>query len=202
MPFDNLIEIENKHPIIIDMVYAKAENISGKAVYCEIGFGNKAYVHKDMWACIKKLYPILQEKKLCLKITDAYRPPSAHRKLLQAVPLEGLFAISPEASQHCHGTAIDVILCNQEGDELEFQSPIDCYTPYYAKELQCGRDKEYKEFLQTARHDYNKASSSSIANRKLLKELMESIGLETIPHEWWHYNLPNGKSNKYPVIDF
>lgn len=39
-----------------------------------------------------------------------------------------------------------------------------------------------------------------IKNRNDLRQLMESIGLEPIAHEWWHYNLPQGKD--LPVVDW
>ena len=198
----NLIKIDNRTPFIVDMMYATSKNISGCAVYKEIGFGSDAYIHIDLWQRLEKLIPVLQQKGLLLKIRDAYRPVEAHERLLQLVPIEGLFAVSPEKSQHCRGTAIDVILCTTDGKELEFQSPIDCYTPYYASELAKGRDKEYKQFLQTARHDYNETSAIAVNNRKLLREMMEGAGLQIIPHEWWHYNLPNGNTDKYPAIFF
>ncbi|MFR8205407.1 MAG: M15 family metallopeptidase [Alphaproteobacteria bacterium] len=55
--------------------------------------------------------------------------------------------------------------------------------------------------MKKARHDYEDAdNSTAIANRRLLKETMESIGLKALPHEWWHYELPDGRTEKYPMI--
>ena len=44
------------------------------------------------------------------------------------------------------------------------------------------------------------ATTKEIENRQTLKNIMETIGFETIPHEWWHYNLKNWQ--KYPLIDW
>ena len=35
-------------------------------------------------------------------------------------------------------------------------------------------------------------------NRALLEDLLCSVGLEGLPHEWWHFNLPNAW--EYPLI--
>ncbi len=198
----NLIEVKNQKPFIIEMMYAFPQNISGLPVYEQVGFGNRAFLHKDMWEKLQRLIPLLEKNNLRLKIKDAYRPPLAHMLLLKAVPVPGLFAVSPEASQHCHGTAVDVILCDENGNELEFQSPVDCYTPYFAKELKQGRDEEYKEFLKSACHGYAAISPAAKKNKEQLRQMMESVGLEVLPHEWWHYNLPGGKGEAYPLIDF
>ncbi|MBR1374351.1 hypothetical protein IJ556_07895 [bacterium] len=30
---------------------------------------------------------------------------------------------------------------------------------------------------------------------------MERSGLEVILREWWHYNLPNGRNDRYLMVD-
>ena len=53
----------------------------------------------------------------------------------------------------------------------------------------------FTEHLKKARHDYfAEGCEKEIENRQFLKSLMEKAGLESIAHEWWHYNLPNGKT--------
>ena len=44
----------------------------------------------------------------------------------------------------------------------------------------------------------------AIRNRDELCSLMQSVGLVPAPrrHEWWHYELPDGRTEKYPLIDF
>jgi len=198
---DYYVEI-NGDEFIIDMMYAKLENnMIGQPVYKQIGLGNHAYAHQDMWKALKKVIPWLQKNNLKMKICDAARPVIAHQKFLEIIPIKGYFAANPEHSQHCHATAIDVCLCTPDGQELAYPTKVDAYTPEIAKEIQQGRCEKLQAYLAHARHDYYAIDlEAEIQNRKQLKELMESIGLESIPHEWWHYNLPNGK--EYPLFEF
>ena len=58
--FKDLIEIKTDNHFIVDMMYASLKNnMTGVAVYEEIGFGNRAFVHKDLWEKLKKTIPYL-----------------------------------------------------------------------------------------------------------------------------------------------
>lgn len=198
----NLAEVKGDC-FIIDMMYARSQNMVGQPVYEQIGFGNRAYLHRDMWNILQKAEPWLKAHRLKLKICDAYRPPLAHMKLREIIPAPGFFALSPERSQHCRGTAVDVVLTQENGEELPYPTQVDAYRPDYAQEVQKGNMTAFFEYLKQARHDYeNPDMATEIANRKELKALMENIGLLAIAHEWWHYNLPEGNTDKYPLIDF
>lgn len=92
-------------------------------------------------------------------------------------------------------------LIDENGSEFVYPTAVDAYDAYYAKEVQAGRSDEFFNYLKKARHDYEDADNlKAIANRRLLKETMESIGLKALPHEWWHYELPDGRTEKYPMI--
>lgn len=197
---DYFVEITGDE-FIIDMMYAKLENnMTGEPVYEQIGLGNHAYVHKDMWMVLKNVIPWLKKNNLKMKICDAARPVTAHQKFLEIIPIPGFFAADPERSQHCRGTAIDVCLCTPDGKELPYPTKVDAYTPSIAKEVQQGNTQQLQAYLTHARHDYYATGlEKEIENRNQLKELMENIGLISIPHEWWHYNLPNG--NTYPLFE-
>lgn len=197
---DDYVEIKGE-PFIIEMMYAQKNNMTGVDVYNQIGFGNRAFVHKNMWEKLKKLIPILNQKKLKMKIGDAYRPTIAHKMLKEIIPTEGFFATNPERSQHCHATAIDVCLCYEDGTELAYPTKMDAYREDYAKQVQNGSFDEFQKYLVKARHDYQDPTiAEAIKNREALKTLMESLGLESIPFEWWHYDLPRGR--EYPIPDF
>ena len=194
----NLVLVDNPY-FIVDMMYARPDNIVGRDVYNEIGFGNKAYVHKDVWQALLKLLPYLEENKFKLRICDAYRPPLAHKKLLEVVP-SGLFAKTPYESNHCHGTAVDVCLCDIYGNNLAYPTEIDAYEKCFQKQICKGEFEAFMLHLKKARHDYMGAIPKEIANRESLKNLMKDAGFEIIPHEWWHYNLKNWQN--YPVIEW
>lgn len=199
----NLIEIKPDDYFIIDMMYASLKNnMIGIAVYQDIGIGNRAFVHKDLWKKLQRIIPYLKENKLKIKICDAYRPPLAHAKMKEIIPQPGFFASQPERSLHCHGTAIDVCLCDIDGNELIYPTKVDAFDNFYAKQVQEGNLAPFFEYLQEAHHDYVCASRQALTNREELKKLMESIGLEAISNEWWHYELPEGRSEKYPMIEY
>lgn len=199
MKQNELILFNDPH-FIIDMMYARSNNMVQQAVYEKIGFGNQAYMHPDVAENLLSLIPILEENNLEMRICDAYRPPLAHQKLLEIIPFEGFFAKNPERSNHCHGTAVDVCLTDLRGNNLPYPTEIDAYEKRYALQVLKGDFKEFQQHLIKARHDYDKAADDELKNRRFLKDLMEAHGFSSIPHEWWHYNLKNYQD--YPLVEW
>lgn len=199
---NSLQEINNPY-FIVELMYAgTAHNMTGRPVYAEIGFGNRALVHRDLWNKLEKLIPWLEEHRRKIKIFDAYRPPLAHRKLREVIPQPGFFAIDPAVSPHCRATAVDLCLTDENGIELEYPTPVDAFNPHYAQEIQNGRSEAFFEYLKQARHDYEGGTKQARQNRDELRGLMESIGLKALPHEWWHYELPHGREDDYyPMLN-
>lgn len=194
----HLSEITDSH-FIIDMMYARSDNMAGYPAYQEIGLGNRAFVQTALYDKLMGLIPELDAMRLKMRICDAYRPPLAHTVLLKKVALPGLFAANYQLSNHCHGTAVDVCLTDLSGNNLDYPTNIDAYTPEIYQALQKGETNLLQENLYRARHDYLAAPVSALANRALLKDLMLRHGFETIPQEWWHYNLVGFE--RYPVIE-
>lgn len=197
----NLVQLTDSH-FIIDMMYARSNNMTGRAVYEEIGYKNVAYMHKDVIRILLKIIPFLEINSLKMRICDAYRPPIAHQKLLEIIPRSKakFFAETPEKSNHCHGTAVDVCLTDLNGNNLSYPTEIDAYEEKYSKQVLNGQFSDFDKHLIKARHDYMGASPEAIKNREQLKSLMENSGFESINHEWWHYNIKGWQ--KYPVIEW
>ena len=193
----NLIEISDPN-FIVDLMYARMENISGRAVYQEVGFGNRAYLHPAAAAALMSVVPTLERLGLKMRICDAYRPAEAHRLLVKAVPIPGFFKADFRTSNHRHGTAVDVCLADWQGRNFSYPTEVDAYEAKWQKEVAAGEFEGFRAHLQKARHDYQTAAAEEIQNREFLKNLMEACGFESIPHEWWHYNLKGWQ--KYPVI--
>ena len=57
---NELIQLTDSH-FIIDMMYARTNNMVGCAVYKEIGYGNVAYMHKDTLSTLLKIVPFLEK---------------------------------------------------------------------------------------------------------------------------------------------
>lgn len=195
----NLLRFSDEH-FIIDMMYARENNMVGQAVYQTVGFGNNAYMHEKVAEALLSLVPILEKNKLKMRICDAYRPPIAHQKMLEIIPIKGFFKADYKESNHCHGTAVDVCLTDMDGNNLDYPTEIDAYEKRYAEQVLKGDFSEFSVHLQKARHDYTKASAKQIQNREFLKNLMEEHGFTSIPHEWWHYNIADWEN--YPVVEW
>lgn len=196
----NLVEIKSDDDFEIDMMYAKKENMLLRDVYAEVGMGNRCFVQLDLWQCLQKLRPILQEKGLKLKICDAYRPPLAFDLMKKIIPMKGFFAETAERSQHCHASAIDVTLLDKNGLELDFPCAVDGYEKKFAQQVVQGEVEEFYQHLEKAKYSWNASEDAEkIKNREMLRQMMESVGLVALEHEWWHFNLPN--KEKYPQVN-
>lgn len=197
---DKLIKIEGER-FIVNLMYAHSQNMMQCNVYKEIGFGNQALAHPKLWELLQKLIPLLKSRGQKLKIFDAYRPPVGHQRMLEIIPMKGFFAQKYEHSLHCHATAIDCCLTDENGIELIYPTKVDAYTPGYAAQIIQGQGEDFQQHLVKATHHYQASEmAQEIANREDFRTLMESVGFEALEHEWWHYNLPNGID--YPVVDF
>ena len=199
---NNLAEIKNSEYFIIDMMYAVPENITSHPVYEEVGFGNKAYAHIDVVNRLDKITEVLQKLNLKMRIRDAYRPPVAHQRCLDLIPVKGLFASKPENSLHCYGVAIDCCLTDMKGKNLKFPTEIDGYDKKYARQIAFGKtDEYYKHFEKASINFYSPKLFEEIKNRELLQKIMRDCGFEGITSEWRHFQIPNGKE-KYKLIDW
>ncbi len=195
-----LVEILSDDEFVVDMMYARYDNMMQTPVYQQVGMGNRCFVHRDLADCLMKLKPLLQEKRLKLKICDAYRPVKAFYLMKKIIPIEGFFALSPERSQHCHASAVDVMLLNEDGQELKFPCAVDAYDEKFAAQIARGQWDDFKKHLEKAKYDWcADGFEVEIQNRTMLRDMMENVGLEALEHEWWHFNLPNNE--KYPLIE-
>ena len=196
----HLVEINSDQCFCVDLMYAKNENMMRTPVYQKVGLGNRCFVHQDLAQCLSNLRPLLLKKHLKLKICDAYRPPEAFWLMKKIIPMEGFFALSPERSQHCHASAVDVTLLDESGKELVFPCAVDAYDEKFALQIARGQWDDFKAHLQKAKYDWNDFGfEKEIEHRTLLRNLMESVGFVALEHEWWHFNLPN--KEKYPLVD-
>ena len=198
---NELILLNDDH-FIVDMMYARSNNMVGCAVYQEIGFGNVAFLRNEALQKLLALIPELDKMHVKMRVCDAYRPPVAHERLLEIIPRSKakFFAATPEKSNHCHGTAVDVCLTDLNGNNLVYPTEIDAYEEKYSKQVLNGQFADFDKHLIKARHDYMDAASEAIENRERLKSMMESVGFEAIMHEWWHYNLKGWQN--YPMVEW
>lgn len=196
-----LEEITSDSEFIIEMMYFGNKNMLKQDIYGRVGLSNRCFVRPELKECLEKIRKELKRRKLLLKICDGYRPPQAHEMMLSIIPMEGFFARSPELSQHCHGSAIDAILCDDGGKELKFPCRVDGYEKKYAEEIAQGRWEGFKKHLARAKYDWSSPrEEEAIRNRNMQRAILESGGLKALEHEWWHFNLPN--KELYKMVKF
>ena len=116
-----------------------------------------------------------------LVILDAYRPPWAVARLWKigkSMNLDCRYLSNPEGrgSDHSRGAAVDVTLERLDGGGVEMPCRFDTF----------GR---------VAWVDYPGASPRAAADRDTLCGAMEAAGFRVHPEEWWHYVLPEARSN-------
>ena len=181
------------------LLYATTQNAFYRDMYSEFGL-TEALVHPKLYDCLIQLEQQLAKRQLILVIYDAFRPLAVQKFMYESAPsyMKPYIAPPPEPDSkrgfHPRGVAIDCYLTDMQGNMLPFPTEPDAFYPGYEN------DPNYQNYLQKCHRDYNgpDITEDQKANRTLLKSMMESIGLEGLPHEWWHFNLPNAWD--YPLI--
>ena len=161
--------------IIQDIKYATEDNFVKEKMYnC-----GRCLLRPAVAKLVVEAHHILQKKGMGLKLFDCYRPKPIQEKLWKKVPNANYVTPPWKGSMHNRGAAVDLTIVDKNGEELAMGTAYD----FFGKE---------------AHHTYTNHSEEIKANRKLLKELMESLNLEPIRTEWWHYSY---QKESYPISE-
>lgn len=161
-----LVDIQSVMPTIqVELKYATEENFTGQIVY---GF-KRCFLRKEVAEKLKEVQAELEPLGFNLKVWDGFRPVSAQWKFWELVPDERYVSDPRRGGRHTRGTAVDLTLITQEGQELMMPSAFD-------------------DFTEKSHRDYAHASEEAIRNRQLLQEVMERHGFIGLPTEWWHFD--------------
>jgi D-alanyl-D-alanine dipeptidase len=173
-----LVEINKYIPgIVLDIRYATTNNFTHQIMYSEA----RAFARLPVVRALQQIEAALKVKGLGLKIYDAYRPYSITVKFYQLILDTNFVADPKKGSKHNRGCAIDLSLIDlKTGKELDMPTGFD-------------------NFTKKASANYADLPKQEIANRELLKSIMQAHGFKVIPTEWWHYDF-NGWQ-KYPLLD-
>jgi len=159
----------------VELRFATERQFLKKAVYPF----HRAWAQPALAQRLQKAQAWLKPKGYRLKIWDAYRPMAFQELFWQKIKNENFISHPRKGGRHTRGTAVDLTLVDAQGQELEMPTP-------------------YTEFSQRAFRDYQKLPSKARANRSLLEQAMKQGGLEPLPTEWWHFDLPGWR--KFPVL--
>ena len=181
------IEAFSEGKIKADMQY-KAANLPGAI--------SVAYVRKSVAEMLVKAKELLPDG-YTFAVLDAWRPYEVQLHLfntykndlvrknpeLLKLPEEELikkvceFVSYPDKSKrlsfvHSSGGAVDLTIIDENGNPLDMGTAFDDFT-----------DKAYTSWFEE-----NCGDETVIKNRRLLYNVMTSVGFTNYPAEWWHYD--------------
>ena len=161
---------------ILDLKYNSRDNFLKRNVYRDFKL-EKCWAVDELANRLKKLIPILSQKKLKLVLWDCYRPLEVQKAMWKLVPDARYVADPKVGSNHNRGAAIDVALADETRGLRSFPTPFDDFTYRASPKYQCSEEEKAK-----------------CQNRDELIELMKLVGLEVFPTEWWHFQLPKAET--------
>lgn len=166
-PDKQLVEIKQYIPdVVLDIRYATTNNFMHRRMYLQ----PKAYVRLPVVKALQAVQADLHSRGLALKIYDAYRPYTVTVKFYEMTPDTNFVANPRLGSKHNRGCAIDLSLI-----DLKTKKELDMPTPF-------------DSFSKKASANYPGISKLQMANRELLKTIMQAHGFTVLPTEWWHYD--------------
>lgn len=142
----------------LDIKYATIDNFTHRKLYDN----PKAVLRKGTANKLKKVADEVKEKGYRLKIWDAYRSPEVQFIMWNLVP-DTRYVANPYKgnSNHSRGSAVDLTLVDNQGNELVMPTGFDNFSN------QAARINE---------------------NAKYLQEVMVKHGFKPLATEWWHFD--------------
>lgn len=163
--------------ISTDVRYATVNNFTGKILYPTA----KVFLRKAAADSLKKANEYLKKNfRYRLKVFDGYRPLSVQKYMWSVFPDDNYVANPKNGSRHNRGAAVDLTIIDERGNELDMGT-------------------EYDNFTEKAHSDYLDLPGDILANRKLLRTVMEKFGFIPLKTEWWHFDFKDWQ--KFSLLD-
>jgi D-alanyl-D-alanine dipeptidase len=177
-PVYKLVEIKKYVPgIALDIRYATTNNFMHRKMYKEA----KAFARLPVANALKAVEADLKKLGLGLKIYDAYRPYTVTVDFYERAHDTNFVADPRKGSRHNRGCAIDLTVIDlKTGKELDMPTGFD-------------------SFSENAADNYANLPKNEIANRELLKSVMQAHGFKIYRTEWWHYDYEGWPT--FPLLD-
>ena len=203
-----LVDIQSlDKEIRVELKYATEDNFVGENMY---GTLTTAYLLPHFAHKVVEAQRILRERhpEYSLLVYDAARPISVQRRMRRAVegtPLQIYVADGQKGGRHNYGVAVDLTIVDGAGRPLDMGAGFD----HFGDEAWVGNDKDvtlaaYKAYVEALRKR-GKISAEAAANRTLLLEIMDAVGLRPYVKEWWHFQERISMSatrERYKLLDF
>jgi D-alanyl-D-alanine dipeptidase len=178
---DELVSVKELIPdIALDLRYAATDNFLHQKLYTI----NEALLARGAVRHLQIVQDSLRKMGLGLKIYDGYRPRAVQYLMWEIFPNPVYVADPSSGSNHNRGGAVDLTLVDRTtGKELLMPTSFDWFGP------ESGHDW------------YSGLNAEQVANRALLKSMMENVGgFASYNSEWWHYAYNPALTN--PLMDF
>ena len=173
----------------VELKYATEDNFVGENMY---GTLTTAYLLPHFAKKVVEAQRILRERhpEYSLLIYDAARPISVQRRMRSAVegtPLQIYVADGKRGGRHNYGVAVDLTIVDGQGRPLDMGASFD----HFGREAWVGNDNDvtlaaYKAYVERLSKE-GLISAEAAANRTLLLEIMDAVGLRPYVKEWWHF---------------
>jgi D-alanyl-D-alanine dipeptidase len=162
----------------VDLRYATPANFVGADMYSPF---DCAWIHKDGAERLEQAIGLLRERRadLSLLVLDALRPQRVQERMwaaLEGTSLTDYLADPARGSIHSFGMAVDITLADGRGNELDMGTPFDDLT------------ERSHPALEARMLASGEISAAHVANRTLLREVMNGAGWRGISREWWHFD--------------
>jgi D-alanyl-D-alanine dipeptidase len=165
--------------IKLDIRYATASNLAGRAVYSEA----RAFLQRPAAEALARAHRAVKVHGFGLLVFDGYRPWRVTKLFWDVTPPDKReFVADPsKGSKHNRGCAVDLSMFDlATGREVEMPSA-------------------YDEMSPRAYPDYAGGPEEPRRRRDLLRSAMEREGFTVEPNEWWHFNYKDWQ--QYPILD-
>jgi D-alanyl-D-alanine dipeptidase len=176
----DLVELVALDPSIhLDIRYATASNLVGRAVYPEA----RAFLQRPAAVALVRVNAALRTQGYGLLVFDGYRPWAVTKIFWDVTPPDKReFVADPaKGSKHNRGCAVDLSLYSTStGREVTMPSV-------------------YDEMSPRAYPSYEGGTVAERDARDLLRRAMEAEGFSVEPNEWWHFNYRDWA--RYRILD-
>jgi zinc D-Ala-D-Ala dipeptidase len=179
--------------LTVDLRYATTRNFTGTNLY---GRFDRAFLHKVAADKLRIAADHLQKLQPGYKllVLDAARPRSVQQTLwdhVRGTDMQRYVANPAKGSVHNFGFAVDLTIADADGKELDMGTAYDAF-------VDLSQPVHEARFLREG-----KLTEMQIANRKLLRVVMQDAGFVQLPLEWWHFDaLPvDAVRRQYKIIE-
>ena len=160
------VNIKDVDPTIrVSLMYTRPDNFTGRVLYTDL---KDAYLHPDAAQALKKCQQRLKQMRpdLSLIIYDAARPMSVQQKMWDVVKgtSKNIYVSNPAngGGLHNYGFAVDITICNEQGDSIPMGTKIDYMGRAAHPEFE---DEMVRKGIIT---------QEAVNNRRLLREVMSA----------------------------